>query len=88
MSQRTWFITGVSSGFGRPRTDQLLKRGDRVVELLLATSEGAASELNGCFEDASSRGQRSAGRKWPSELQNSRSSSGPPRLSAGFRSIL
>jgi hypothetical protein len=59
-----------------------------VVELLLATSEAAASELNGCFEDASSRGQRSAGRKWPSELQNSRSSSGPSRLSAGFRSIL
>lgn len=31
MSQRTWFITGVSSGFGRELTDQLLKRGDRVV---------------------------------------------------------
>jgi NAD(P)-dependent dehydrogenase (short-subunit alcohol dehydrogenase family) len=31
MSQRTWFITGVSSGFGRQLTDQLLKRGDRVV---------------------------------------------------------
>jgi len=31
MSQRAWFITGVSSGFGRELTDQLLKRGDRVV---------------------------------------------------------
>jgi NAD(P)-dependent dehydrogenase (short-subunit alcohol dehydrogenase family) len=31
MSQRTWFITGVSSGFGRQITDQLLERGDRVV---------------------------------------------------------
>ena len=31
MSHRTWFITGVSSGFGRELTDQLLKRGDRVV---------------------------------------------------------
>ena len=31
MSQRTWLITGVSSGFGRHLTDQLLQRGDRVV---------------------------------------------------------
>jgi NAD(P)-dependent dehydrogenase (short-subunit alcohol dehydrogenase family) len=31
MSKRTWFITGVSSGFGRQLTGQLLKRGDRVV---------------------------------------------------------
>ena len=31
MSQRTWFITGVSSGFGRQLTDQLLRRGDCVV---------------------------------------------------------
>jgi len=31
MSQRTWFITGVSSGFGRELTGQLLQRGDRVV---------------------------------------------------------
>jgi NAD(P)-dependent dehydrogenase (short-subunit alcohol dehydrogenase family) len=31
MAQRTWFITGVSSGFGRQLTDQLLERGDRVV---------------------------------------------------------
>ena len=31
MSLRTWFITGVSSGFGRQLTDQLLERGERVV---------------------------------------------------------
>jgi NAD(P)-dependent dehydrogenase (short-subunit alcohol dehydrogenase family) len=31
LAQRTWFITGVSSGFGRELTTQLLARGDRVV---------------------------------------------------------
>ena len=31
MTQRTWFITGISSGFGRHLTEQLLDRGDRVV---------------------------------------------------------
>jgi NAD(P)-dependent dehydrogenase (short-subunit alcohol dehydrogenase family) len=31
MSQRTWFITGISSGFGKELTDQLLRRGDRVI---------------------------------------------------------
>jgi len=30
MTQRTWFITGISSGFGREMTSQLLARGDRV----------------------------------------------------------
>lgn len=30
MVQRTWFITGISSGFGRHLTEQLLGRGDRV----------------------------------------------------------
>jgi NADP-dependent 3-hydroxy acid dehydrogenase YdfG len=28
--QKTWFITGVKSGFGRHMTEQLLARGDRV----------------------------------------------------------
>jgi len=27
MAQRTWFITGVNSGFGRQLTEQLLQRG-------------------------------------------------------------
>jgi NAD(P)-dependent dehydrogenase (short-subunit alcohol dehydrogenase family) len=31
MTQRTWLITGVSSGFGRELATQLLDRGDRVV---------------------------------------------------------
>ena len=31
MSPRTWFITGVSSGFGRQLTAQLLQRGDRII---------------------------------------------------------
>jgi NAD(P)-dependent dehydrogenase (short-subunit alcohol dehydrogenase family) len=31
MASRTWLITGVSSGFGRELTEQLLGRGDRVV---------------------------------------------------------
>ena len=30
MAERAWFITGVSSGFGREMTEQLLERGDRV----------------------------------------------------------
>lgn len=30
MTQRTWFITGVTSGFGRHMTEQLLERGERV----------------------------------------------------------
>lgn len=30
MTQQTWFITGVNSGFGRILSEKLLKRGDRV----------------------------------------------------------
>lgn len=32
--QRTWFITGTSSGFGRIMTEQLLERGERVAATL------------------------------------------------------
>ena len=31
MKSRTWLITGVSSGFGREMTEQLLEKGDRVI---------------------------------------------------------
>ena len=39
MHQRTWLITGVSSGFGRELTDQLLARGDRVVGTVRDTAK-------------------------------------------------
>jgi NAD(P)-dependent dehydrogenase (short-subunit alcohol dehydrogenase family) len=41
MAQRTWFITGVSSGFGRELTKQLLARGDRVVGTVRDTGKVA-----------------------------------------------
>jgi NAD(P)-dependent dehydrogenase (short-subunit alcohol dehydrogenase family) len=41
MAQRTWFITGVSSGFGRELTTQLLERGDRVVGTVRDTGKVA-----------------------------------------------
>lgn len=41
MSQRTWLITGVSSGFGRQLTEQLLQRGDRVVGTVRDTGKVA-----------------------------------------------
>lgn len=41
MSQRTWLITGVSSGFGRQLADQLLERGDRVVGTVRDTKKVA-----------------------------------------------
>jgi NAD(P)-dependent dehydrogenase (short-subunit alcohol dehydrogenase family) len=50
MSQRTWFITGVSSGFGRQLTDQLLKRGDRVIGTVRDT--GKVSDLLKRYPDA------------------------------------
>ena len=36
--QRTWFITGTSSGFGRIMTEQLLARGERVAATLRTPS--------------------------------------------------
>jgi len=39
MASRTWFITGVSSGFGRELTRQLLERGEHVVGTVLDTGK-------------------------------------------------
>ena len=39
MPSRTWLITGVSSGFGRELTEQLLDRGDRVVGTVRDTAK-------------------------------------------------
>ncbi len=41
MAQRTCFITGVSSGFGRQLTEQLLERGDRVIGTVRDTGKVA-----------------------------------------------
>jgi NAD(P)-dependent dehydrogenase (short-subunit alcohol dehydrogenase family) len=41
MAMRTWLITGVSSGFGRELTTQLLERGDRVVGTVRDTTKVA-----------------------------------------------
>ena len=41
MAQRTWLITGVSSGFGHELTEQLLERGDQVVGTVRDTSKVA-----------------------------------------------
>jgi len=50
MSQHTWFITGVSSGFGRELTDRLLNRGDRVVGTVRNT--GKVADLIEHFPEA------------------------------------
>jgi NAD(P)-dependent dehydrogenase (short-subunit alcohol dehydrogenase family) len=41
MAARTWLITGVSSGFGRELTQQLLDRGDRVAGTVRNTAKVA-----------------------------------------------
>jgi len=41
MAQRTWFITGVSSGFGRQLTEQILAREDRVIGTVRDTGKVA-----------------------------------------------
>jgi NAD(P)-dependent dehydrogenase (short-subunit alcohol dehydrogenase family) len=42
---RTWFITGVNSGFGRHLTGQLLERGDRVAGTVRQGRDGAVRDL-------------------------------------------
>jgi NAD(P)-dependent dehydrogenase (short-subunit alcohol dehydrogenase family) len=41
MTARTWLITGVSSGFGRELTQQLLDRGDHVIGTIRDTAKVA-----------------------------------------------
>lgn len=47
MVQRTWFITGVNSGFGRTMTEQLLRSGDRVVGTV--RKEGSVDDLKDAY---------------------------------------
>ncbi|MCO5997038.1 SDR family oxidoreductase [Actinoallomurus rhizosphaericola] len=49
MTSRTWLITGVSSGFGRELTEQLLARGDRVVGTV--RDPGKVADLAGEYPD-------------------------------------
>ena len=49
MAQRTWLITGVSSGFGRELTEQLLARGDRVVGTV--RDAGRVADLAGRYPE-------------------------------------
>jgi NAD(P)-dependent dehydrogenase (short-subunit alcohol dehydrogenase family) len=49
MNQRTWFITGVNSGFGRHLSGQLLERGDRVAGTI--RKAGAVDDLKGEYGD-------------------------------------
>jgi len=54
--QRTWFITGTSTGFGRIMTEQLLARGDRVAATL--RNPAVLSELQ----------ERHPGQLWVAQL--------------------
>jgi NAD(P)-dependent dehydrogenase (short-subunit alcohol dehydrogenase family) len=49
MTQRTWLITGISSGFGRHLAQQLLARGDRVAGTV--RKPGAAADLERQYGD-------------------------------------
>jgi NAD(P)-dependent dehydrogenase (short-subunit alcohol dehydrogenase family) len=49
MAQQTWLITGVSSGFGRLMTEQLLARGDRVAGTVRKMD--ALSDLRAKYRD-------------------------------------
>jgi NAD(P)-dependent dehydrogenase (short-subunit alcohol dehydrogenase family) len=49
MTTRTWFITGVNSGFGREMAEQLLARGDRVAGTV--RRQGSADDLQARYGD-------------------------------------
>jgi len=46
---RTWFITGVNSGFGREMTEQLLERGDRIAGTIRQV--GSVTDLQARYGD-------------------------------------
>ena len=56
MAQRIWLITGISSGFGRHLTEQLLDRGDRVVGTVRRPD--AVADLVETIPTCSGRGAR------------------------------
>ncbi len=39
MKKRTWFITGISSGFGYEMTKQLLEQGHRVIGTIYSNAK-------------------------------------------------
>ncbi|MFG1606464.1 SDR family oxidoreductase [Actinoplanes sp. NPDC049265] len=49
MTSRTWFITGVNSGFGRELASQLLERGDRVAGTV--RRDGSVDDLREAYGD-------------------------------------
>lgn len=49
MTTRTWFITGVTSGFGRELAGQLLERGDRVAGTI--RRDGSVDDLHATYGD-------------------------------------
>ena len=49
MTTRTWFITGVNSGFGREMAERLLERGDRVAGTV--RREGSVDDLRAKYGD-------------------------------------
>ena len=50
MSQKVWFITGASRGFGRIWAEAALKRGDKVV--ITARKIDAIADFNERYSDA------------------------------------
>jgi NAD(P)-dependent dehydrogenase (short-subunit alcohol dehydrogenase family) len=49
MTQRTWLITGVNSGFGRTMAEQLLRAGDRVAGTV--RKQGSVDDLIATYGD-------------------------------------
>ena len=61
MTQRTWFITGVNSGFGRHMTEQLLERGERVagtVRKMDSMNDLKANMATSLKHDTQDRGEK------------------------------